>query len=177
MSDLITTLKKKDDISVNVYPNIKGDNIPDNSISASKIINGNVTLAKLASNARPRYLHNINIDTSTFVDGAENDELHFNFQILSTNSTPIEDGASLDEVIYLLRDSIGFTADDDDVTLFLIFSGNDIDENNDAIPILNLYVTFSGNSYTLKAQVRTSLKTITITPSDIASLVDIVMRY
>lgn len=50
MSDLITTLKKKDDISVNVYPNIKGDNIPNSSITNPKLASGCVDFSNLSNN-------------------------------------------------------------------------------------------------------------------------------
>lgn len=33
MSDTITTLKKKGDSSINIYPNIKRDNIPNGGVS------------------------------------------------------------------------------------------------------------------------------------------------
>lgn len=61
MSDIITTLHKKGDNTINVYPNIKNENIPSASITGDKLANGSVgtnqllanavTSAKIASNA------------------------------------------------------------------------------------------------------------------------------
>lgn len=47
MSDTITTLKKKGDSSINIYPNIKRDNIPNGGISTSKIEDLAITTAKI----------------------------------------------------------------------------------------------------------------------------------
>lgn len=47
MSDTITTLKKKGDSSVNIYPNIKRDNIPNGGVSTSKIEDLAITTAKI----------------------------------------------------------------------------------------------------------------------------------
>lgn len=51
MAEIITTLHKKGDSTVDVYPNIKASNIPNNAITASKINNGAVTNPKLADSS------------------------------------------------------------------------------------------------------------------------------
>lgn len=54
MSDVITTLHKKGDNTVNVYPNIKSDNIPDDSITTDKIVNNAITTDKIESGSITR---------------------------------------------------------------------------------------------------------------------------
>lgn len=61
MSELIKTLHKKGDASVEIYPNIKAENIPasaintskleDGAVTESKIADGSVTTAKITNNA------------------------------------------------------------------------------------------------------------------------------
>lgn len=51
MSDIITTLHKKGDNTVNVYPNIKNENIPSASITQDKLANGSVGTNQLVANA------------------------------------------------------------------------------------------------------------------------------
>ena len=51
MSDIITTLNKKGDRTVNVYPNILQANIPANAIDSSRLASNSVTTGKLASNS------------------------------------------------------------------------------------------------------------------------------
>lgn len=51
MADIITTLHKKDDNTINVYPNIKAGNIPSASITQDKLANGAVGANQIASNA------------------------------------------------------------------------------------------------------------------------------
>ena len=48
MSQVITTLNKKGDRSVEIYPNIKSDNIPANAVETTKINDAAVTTAKIA---------------------------------------------------------------------------------------------------------------------------------
>lgn len=47
MSEILQTLRKKNDTSVEVYPNIKSDNIPANAVTTAKILDGAVTTAKI----------------------------------------------------------------------------------------------------------------------------------
>lgn len=51
MSDIITTLHKKGDNTINVYPNIKNENIPSASITGDKLANGSVGTNQLVANA------------------------------------------------------------------------------------------------------------------------------
>ena len=51
MAVIITTVHKKGDSTIDVYPNIKASNIPNNAITASKINTGAVTNPKLADNS------------------------------------------------------------------------------------------------------------------------------
>ena len=51
MSEIITTLHKKGDASVEVYPNVKASNIPNNAIDTSKIADASVTNSKLANDS------------------------------------------------------------------------------------------------------------------------------
>ena len=51
MADIITTLHKKGDNTVNVYPNIKGENIPSASITQDKLANGSVGTNQIVANA------------------------------------------------------------------------------------------------------------------------------
>lgn len=51
MSDIITTLNKKGDRTVNVYPNIQQANIPANAIDSTRLASNSVTTGKLASNS------------------------------------------------------------------------------------------------------------------------------
>ena len=49
MADVITTLHPENDETINLYPNIKKDNIPANAIDTGKLANESVTEAKLAN--------------------------------------------------------------------------------------------------------------------------------
>ena len=51
MSEVIKTLTKKGDASVEVYPNIKRDNIPSGAVDTSKLDDGAVTTAKIQDGA------------------------------------------------------------------------------------------------------------------------------
>ena len=51
MSEIITTLHKKGDLSVDLYPNIKRDNIPDGAINNNKLANNSVRTAHIIDNA------------------------------------------------------------------------------------------------------------------------------
>lgn len=51
MSEVITTLHKKGDNTVDVYPNIKSDNIPNDAVTEDKILNGSVTTNKIADDS------------------------------------------------------------------------------------------------------------------------------
>lgn len=49
MSEILQTLRKKNDTSVEVYPNIKSDNIPADAITTAKILDGAVTEDKIGT--------------------------------------------------------------------------------------------------------------------------------
>ena len=51
MSKIHTTLHKKGDSSVDVYPNIESENIPSNAVTTDKIIDSAVTTAKIIDGA------------------------------------------------------------------------------------------------------------------------------
>ncbi len=51
MSEILQTLRKKNDTSVEVYPNIKSDNIPSGAVTEAKINDGAVTENKIGSGA------------------------------------------------------------------------------------------------------------------------------
>ena len=61
MSDIITTLHEKGNPSNEVYPNIKGENIPDNAITTLKVNNNAITNEKINDGA---------ISTAKIQDGA-----------------------------------------------------------------------------------------------------------
>ena len=64
MSDIITTLHEKGNPSNQVYPNIKGDNIPNNAITTSKVNDNAITNEKINDGA---------ISTAKIQDGAITD--------------------------------------------------------------------------------------------------------
>ena len=51
MSDLIKTLKSKNDNTINIYPNVKSENIPDSAITNSKIQDNAISTSKIQDNA------------------------------------------------------------------------------------------------------------------------------
>lgn len=51
MSDLIKTLHKKGDNTVNVFPNIKSENIPDNAVTTAKINDNAIVTSKIANSS------------------------------------------------------------------------------------------------------------------------------
>lgn len=61
MSEIITTLHEKGNPSNEVYPNIKGENIPENAITTSKVNDNAITNEKINDGA---------ISTSKIQDGA-----------------------------------------------------------------------------------------------------------
>ena len=71
MSDTITTLKKKGDSSINIYPNIKRDNIPNGGVSTSKIEDLAITTAKINDLAiTTAKIQNQAVETSKIKDSA-----------------------------------------------------------------------------------------------------------
>lgn len=61
MSEIITTLHEKGTPENEIYPNIKGENIPDNAVTTPKVYNNAITSAKIQDGA---------ITTSKIDDGA-----------------------------------------------------------------------------------------------------------
>ena len=51
MSEIIQTLRKKNDATVEIYPNIKAENIPNGAVSTSKLSNTAVTTEKILDGA------------------------------------------------------------------------------------------------------------------------------
>ena len=71
MSDIITTLNKKGDRTVNVYPNIKQANIPANAVDSSKLASNSVTTGKIDNKAvTTAKLDNSAVTTDKINDGA-----------------------------------------------------------------------------------------------------------
>ena len=71
MSDLIKTLHKKGDNTVNVYPNIKSENIPDNAITTAKISDNAITKDKLSdASISTNKLQNGAVTTAKILAGA-----------------------------------------------------------------------------------------------------------
>lgn len=71
MSDLIKTLHKKGDNTVNVYPNIKSENIPDNAITTAKINDNAITTAKISdASISTNKLQNGVVTTNKILAGA-----------------------------------------------------------------------------------------------------------
>lgn len=69
--DKYQTLREKDNPENNVYPNIKGANIPSSSITASKIASGAVTTSKIAdSNVTESKIAPNAVSTGKIVNGA-----------------------------------------------------------------------------------------------------------
>lgn len=71
MSEVIKTLTKKGDASVEVYPNIKRDNIPSGAVDTSKLDDASVTTAKLVDGVvTANKLGNNAVVTDRIQDGA-----------------------------------------------------------------------------------------------------------
>ena len=87
MAEIITTLHKKGDASVDVYPNIKSDNIPNGAITNAKIADNAISTAKLQDTS---------VTTAKIADGA----IGFTkIEDGAVTSTKIQDGAITDEKI------------------------------------------------------------------------------
>lgn len=124
MSEIITTLHEKGNPSNEVYPNIKGENIPDNSITTAKVNDNAITNEKINDGA---------ISTAKIQDGAitgnkipndtiSNTKLNFHlyehniivadnndlneasevliFKVLTTNGTPYIDTSDISTLLY-----------------------------------------------------------------------------
>lgn len=99
MSEILQTLRKKNDTSVEVYPNIKSDNIPADAITTAKILDGAITTAKINDGA---------VTTAKINDGAvTTDKLDDNIKNAVNNFNVIYD-ADLGE---LSVDSLEVTDD------------------------------------------------------------------
>lgn len=124
MSEIITTLHEKGNPSNEIYPNIKGENIPDNAIttlkvsdnaitnekindgaiSTSKIQNGAITGNKIPngtiSNTKLNFhLYEHNIIVANNNDVREASEILI-FKVLSNDNTPLNDTASIAVLLY-----------------------------------------------------------------------------
>lgn len=87
MSKVYETLKKKNDTSVEVYPNIERQNIPNGAVNSAKIEDGSITTAKLndGSTTTSKIADN-SITSAKIYDGA-------------VTSSKIEDGAITNDKI------------------------------------------------------------------------------
>ena len=95
MSEIITTLHEKGTPANEIYPNIKGENIPDNAITTPKVNNNAITSAKIQDGA---------IITSKIDDGAVTTTKIVN-NAITTNK--INDGAvTFDKLSGSLQDNI-----------------------------------------------------------------------
>ena len=71
MSEIFKTLQDKANPSIEVYPNIKGDNIPTGAITTPKIADGAITTSKLSDNSiTTDKLNNNAVTTQKINDGA-----------------------------------------------------------------------------------------------------------
>lgn len=114
MSKVYETLKKKNDTSVEVYPNIERTNIPDgaintakiedNSITTNKIVDDAVTTAKINDGAVTEakmgfHLYEHNIIVATNNDISEADDVVI-FKVLTTDNTPLTDSGDIASLLY-----------------------------------------------------------------------------
>ena len=132
MSEIITTLHEKGNPSNEVYPNIKGDNIPSNAITTSKVNDNAITNEKINDGA---------ISTSKIQDGAitnnkiplntiSNTKLNFhlyehNIIVASDNDLNEADDVLIFKV--LTNDATPYT-DRSDIALLLYERGFDLDK-------------------------------------------------
>ena len=71
MSKVYETLKKKNDTSVEVYPNIERQNIPNGAVNSAKIEDGSITTNKIVDNAVTRTkINNGAVNSDKLDDGA-----------------------------------------------------------------------------------------------------------
>lgn len=91
MSDIITTLKEKGTPTNSVYPNIVGDNIPNNAVTNTKIADGSITTNKIVDGAITTIkVNDGSITTNKIVDGAITGD---KIALGSITETKISDGA------------------------------------------------------------------------------------
>ena len=102
MSKVYETLKKKNDTSVEIYPNIERQNIPDGAINTAKVEDASITTNKIVDSAVTSaklndgavtiqklgfHLYEHNICTGSDATFEESGDIMI-FKILSTDSTP-----------------------------------------------------------------------------------------
>lgn len=102
MATIITTLKTHTNQDT-VYPNIRAENIPDNSVSVTKIQDGAVSSAKIASGAVTNDKIAVGaIDNHNILDGAVDDE---KLAHASVGTNQLQDGSvTIDK---MTDDSVG----------------------------------------------------------------------
>lgn len=102
--DKYQTLREKDNPENNVYPNIKGANIPSSAITASKIASGAVTSTKIADfNVTETKIAQNAVSTGKIVNGAvTNDKLGNN----SVSTDKIQDESITGNKLNLAQDDI-----------------------------------------------------------------------
>lgn len=132
MSEIITTLHEKGNPEKAVYPNIKGDNIPSNAITTSKVNDNAITNEKINDGA---------ISTSKIQDGAitgnkipnntiPNTKLNFHLyqhNICYSNQTPFGDSEEMVVFNILTNDPTPFN-DTSEIASLLYERGFDSDK-------------------------------------------------
>lgn len=111
MSEIITTLHKKDDSTVNVYPNIKADNIPSGAITTAKIANGAVTEDKLEQSVKDSINMIFNFydpeeDKFTVGTFIANDEAYFNDNVKVTGNLDVSGDINTENGIYINNNEV-----------------------------------------------------------------------
>lgn len=111
MSEIITTLHKKDDSTVDVYPNIKADNIPSGAITENKIADGAVTEDKLAQSVKDTIdmiFNFYNVDEDKFTVGTfiANDEAYFEDDVEITGNLDVSGDINTENGIYINNNEV-----------------------------------------------------------------------
>ena len=114
MSKVYETLKKKNDTSVEIYPNIERQNIPDGAINTAKVEDASITTNKIVDSAVTSaklndgavtiqklgfHLYEHNICTGSDATFEESGDIMI-FKILSTDSTPFNDAGEVASLLY-----------------------------------------------------------------------------
>ena len=115
MSKVYETLKKKNDTSVEVYPNIERTNIPDGAINTAKLENNAVTTAKINNDAVTTAKINDGAITNDKIGISEVHPINLNFGIFEHIYDCTD---SLQHIHYIIRFISTQQPFDDAVELF-----------------------------------------------------------